>query len=182
MAVTARDAFEALVRGNADMLRAFLLSFVRDPRLADELFQGTFLTAWKKFDTYDPERPFSAWVRPIAAELATVRKREVPSDSMLYFDQETLALLEIQFARATRVRKYKWDNKVEVLKQCMNALPQLSLDVISLYYHKNYNCREIANRLGIEVEAAKKELQNSRKLLFDCVQSKLADSGVGRVQ
>ena len=177
MALNARETFEILVRDNADMLRAFLLALVKERELADELFQETFVTAWKKIDTYDPESPFGVWVRRIAGTLAMSRKRRVASGRLFYFDEETLALLEVQFRKSSRSRGDKWDEKLHALKQCLDALPKPALDVISLHYHKNHNCREIGNRLNLDIKQAKKRLQGTRKILYDCVQSKLSREG-----
>jgi RNA polymerase sigma factor (sigma-70 family) len=174
MGVSAKQAFEAMVRENADMLRAFMLCLVRDSGLADELFQEAFVTAWKKLDTYDTERPFGAWVRGIAGTLALGRRRHVAPGKMHYFDQETLALVEVQFSKVSRTRGDKWEEKVDALRECMNALPRPALDVISMHYQRDHTCLEIANRLGIGAGVVKKRLQGSRKLLCDCVHSKLA--------
>ena len=47
-----RQLFEILVRDNQGSVRAFLLSAVRDPALADDLLQEAFLVAWKNLDRY----------------------------------------------------------------------------------------------------------------------------------
>ena len=179
VAVTAKNAFEAMVRQSADMLRAFLLCLVKDSDLADELFQETFVKAWKKLDTYDSERPFGAWVRGIAGTLALARRRHIASSKMLYFDQETLALLEVQFSKVSKTRGDKWEDKVEALRGCTEALPKPALDLISMRYQRGYNIREIADRIDAGEGVVKKRLQGSRKLLSNCVQSKLA-RGAGR--
>ena len=169
----AEQAFAALVQENADMLRAYLLAVVRDPALADELFHEIFLAAWKKFNTYDSDRSFGTWLRNIAASTLMNKKRHVSSDKIMYFDQETLALLEVQFSKTSRKRGDKWSDKITAIGQCLDALPKPALDLVSLFYHKNYNCREISNRLGMEPAVVKKRLQRSRKVLSDCVHSKL---------
>ncbi len=173
MAIGDKQAFGAIVRQNADMLRAFFLALTSDMQLADAMFQDTFITAWRKFDTYDPERQFGSWVRQIAMRVAMDMKRKTNGRGMLYFDQESLALLEIQFARGAKPGMDRWSDRLGAVKQCVEALPKTAVDAVSLYYDKNYNAREIAVRLGLDLETAKKRLQNSRKLLSDCVSAKL---------
>lgn len=173
MAVTDRHAFEALVQGNADMLRVFVLALVRDSALADEVFHEAFVSAWRKLDTYDPERPFGTWLRGIAGNIALSKKRHAGSDKLHYFDQETLALLEVQFAKTSKPQGDRWGEKLTAINQCLEALPKPALDLVSLRYHKDYNCREIANRLGMDETTVRKRLQRSRKILSDCVHSKV---------
>ena len=179
MAVADRQAFEALIQENADMLRTFLLALTRDPALADELFHETFMAAWKKLDTYDTERPFGVWLREIASSQAMSKQRRSPSSGFVYFDKETLALLEVQFEKVTRPRGDRWSDKIQAITQCLDALPKAALDLVSLHYHKGYNCREIGNRLGLDLNLVKKRMQKSRKVLFDCVLARLAGSGGG---
>ena len=49
--------FEILVRENADMLMTYLHSAVKNGTVAEDLFQETMLTAWKKLSDYDHSRP-----------------------------------------------------------------------------------------------------------------------------
>jgi len=179
VALTARQTFGILAKENADMLWAFLLSLVRDNAIAEELFDETFSLAWKKVDAYDTDKPFGAWIRGIARTLAMAKKRQLPSSKLYYFDQETIALLEVQFSKTTKPRGDKWEEKMNALKSCLDALPRAALDLISLRYHKNYSCREMSNRLNAAPDVVKKRLQRSRSLLLDCVSSRLRSSGAG---
>jgi RNA polymerase sigma factor (sigma-70 family) len=176
VAIEDKQAFGAIVRQNADMLRAFFLAITTDPQLADTMFHETFVTAWKKFDTYDPERQFGSWVRQIAMRVAMSMKRKTGGRGMMYFDQESLALLDVQFGKGAKPGADRWSDRLGAIKQCVEALPKTAVDVVSLYYQKNYNAREIAIRLGLDLETTKKRLQNSRTLLYDCVTAKLGSS------
>ena len=173
MGVEDKQAFGAIVRQNADMLHAFFRALTNDTQIADSMFHETFVTAWRKFDTYDPERQFGTWVRQIAMRVAMDMKRKTGGRGMLYFDQESLALLEIQFAKGVKPGKDRWGDRLGAAKQCVEALPKTAVDAVSLYYYKNYNAREIAIRLGLDLVTTKKRLQNSRKLLYDCISTKL---------
>jgi RNA polymerase sigma-70 factor (ECF subfamily) len=176
LAVEDKQAFGAIIRQNADMLRAFFLALTSDTQLADTMFHETFMTAWRKFDTYDPERQFGSWVRQIATRVAMDMKRKTGGRGMMYFDQESLALLEIQFAKGAKPGVDRWGDRLGATKQCVEALPKTAVDAVSLYYDKNYNPREIAIRLGLDLATTKKRLQNSRKLLYDCINAKLGGS------
>ena len=47
-------------------LRAFIGAAVRDVVTREDVFQEVAMILWKKFDLYDPVRPFGAWARGIA--------------------------------------------------------------------------------------------------------------------
>jgi DNA-directed RNA polymerase specialized sigma24 family protein len=59
--------FEILVRENADMLIAYIRSTARDDALADDIFQETMLTAWRRmanqFALVIPNPPSSTLVQ-----------------------------------------------------------------------------------------------------------------------
>ena len=47
-------------------LRAFIGAAVRDAGTREDVFQEVAMILWKKFELYDPARPFGAWARGIA--------------------------------------------------------------------------------------------------------------------
>ncbi|MFH1421646.1 MAG: sigma-70 family RNA polymerase sigma factor [Planctomycetota bacterium] len=176
MSVSAKQAFEILVRENAGMLRAYIFSLVRDVHLADEIFQETFLTAWKKLDTYDNKHPFGVWLRGIAAVHAMSKKRLSATDKLHYFDEEVLSILEKQFTGISSCKGDTWADKLEALNKCIEKLPADSREVLSLHYHENHTCKEIADKKGFGLEKVKKELQRLRHSLFECIRTKLFSS------
>ncbi len=62
------DRYQARVHG-------FLLRRTRDPELAAELYQETFLKVHRARDTWTPGRPFKPWLFGIAANAARDRAR-----------------------------------------------------------------------------------------------------------
>jgi len=179
MATSAKQTFEILVREHSDMLRAFILSLVRDSNLADEVFQETFITAWKKLDTYDKSRPFGAWLRGIAAMHIMAKKRKLNASKLFYFDEETIALLEERFAGISRYRGDTWQEKLDALEKCIKNLPETSQRLLSLYYHDNLTCKEIASKVGASIEKIKKSLQRMRYALYECIRSHLSTTVIG---
>jgi len=67
-AVARRDdeAFSALVRMHQAKIRAYLLRLCRDPDLADDMAQETFLTAFRKLQSFKGTGNFSGWLFSIA--------------------------------------------------------------------------------------------------------------------
>src|SRR5438034_6834874 len=49
-------------------IRAFIRATVWDRARCDDLFQEVALVLWRELDRYEPERPFGAWARGIAAK------------------------------------------------------------------------------------------------------------------
>ena len=117
-----RDLFEILVRENADSVRAFLLSSVRDAASAEDLLQDTFLTAWKNLDRYDRQLPFGPWVRGIAGKLLLNWRRKMGRSKLYFCDEEALGVLDQKFEEFQAFPGDTFDDKVDVLRGCMVAL------------------------------------------------------------
>src|SRR6185369_1636266 len=62
-------AFAELVRRHQDAVRACLAVRMDLPHEAEDLAQEAFVTAFRKLDDFDVDRPFGPWVRSIAFNL-----------------------------------------------------------------------------------------------------------------
>jgi len=172
----AQTLFEILVREHADMLTAYIHSAVGRTALADDVFQETLLTAWRRLDAYDKQRPFGPWLRGIAARVVLAQRRrwarEIPSCG-----PETLEYLSDRFADLERQPGDSFQDKLDILRDCVQHLPDLYRAAVHLHYADGLCISELAVRLGVAVEAVKKRLQRARSRLLDCVNRKLAAAG-----
>ena len=60
---------EALYQQYVQLVYRFLLSACRDPRLAEDLTQDTFLRAWESLERFDHSCKISTWLCQIAKHL-----------------------------------------------------------------------------------------------------------------
>ncbi len=72
------DAFDSLVRLYQQPVWRFLCRLVRDPALAEDLAQETFLRAFRKLDGFAHQSRFSTWLFQIArnAGIDALRRRD----------------------------------------------------------------------------------------------------------
>lgn len=168
-----RDLFEILVREHIDMVRAFLLASVRDPAAAEDLVQETFLVAWKNLARYDRNLPFGPWVRGIAAKLVLNHRRKLGRAKVWYCDEETLRALDARFEEVSRLPGDTLDEKLDALRACLRGLSEAQRRSLELHYRHGLHCKEIAERLGVGLEAVKKHLQRGRAALANCMRTKL---------
>jgi RNA polymerase sigma-70 factor (ECF subfamily) len=69
--VSLSDAeFDRVVRSHATRVRHYALRLVRDPWLADDVLQETFLRAWKYWSTFRAESNREAWLIRICRNVA----------------------------------------------------------------------------------------------------------------
>src|SRR4051794_1748606 len=68
-------AFEALLERYEDKVFRLALRFVRNESDAKEILQDTFLSIWRKLDTFKGDSQFSSWVYRVTANSALMRLR-----------------------------------------------------------------------------------------------------------
>jgi RNA polymerase sigma-70 factor (ECF subfamily) len=168
-----RDLFEILVRENAESVRAFLLGWVRDPATVEDLFQETFLVAWRNLGRYDRQLPFGPWVRGIAGKLLLNHRRRLGRARVAFCDERDLQLLDRSFEEFRALPGDTFDEKLDVLRACLGKLSAQQRDAIRMHYEHGLHCKEIGVRLGLGFEAVKKHLQRGRAALLRCMQGSL---------
>jgi len=163
----AQDLFEILVRENADMLVSFLRSTVRDPATVEDLFQETFLVAWKNLSRFDRDRPFGPWLRGIAARLVMAERRRGARVRVL--EESEMELLDAYFEAFAASRGDTWSEKLDALRRCLERLKPPLREALDLRYQAGLGCSTIAERVGDSLEAVKKRLQRARSYLALCL-------------
>ncbi len=170
------QVFEILMRENADMLLAYLRSAVRDEHAVDDLFQETMLIAWRKLEQYDRQRPFGAWLRGIAANLALAHYRaQARQDQPL--EETSLAWLESRFTQVHKMGGDTLGEKLSALRDCVQALPEEYRQPVELRYTESLSLSEIGDSLQLATETLKKRLTRAKLRLADCLERKLAAAG-----
>jgi RNA polymerase sigma-70 factor len=167
----AHELFEILVRENADMLTAYVRSVVRDSNSADDVFQETMLTAWRRLADYDKSRPFGPWLRGIAAKVMLAQRRQ-RARSFALVDEEILEHLDARCEALHRQPGDTWDQKLEGLRDCIDRLPERYREAIQLRYAEELPPDSLTERLQITLETLKKRLQRGRARLLDCLERK----------
>ena len=152
-----------------DELRAFLGSIVRDRHACDDLLQEVALTLWKKFDEYDPNRPFGAWARGIAAKKVLQSFEKSKKFPVLLSPETIEAVLE-----AYNQTEPESGAMHSALETCLHRLPERSQNLISLRYEKALKLGEIAEAMQSTLDAVHKTLSRIRGALKKCIEEQLA--------
>jgi len=167
-----RSLFEILIRENTDMLVAYLRSGVRDEHAVDDLYQETVLTAWKRLDDYDRDKPIGPWLRGIAGKLMLAYYRK-SARTAKPLDAAALDWLNDRFAAIHGLSGDTFHDKLAALRECIGALPENYRQPIRLRYTEQRSLPEIAGMLNLAREALKKRMTRGKARLTACLESKL---------
>lgn len=167
-----KQIFEILMRENSQMLLTYLRSSVSPTHVVDELFQETMLTAWQKLHSFDNTRPLGPWLRGIAKNhlLAHYRKSK---QEILICNEQTLDYLEQAINQIDQQAGDSWQQKVAPLNDCIQKLPEKYRTAIEARFIHNQKPQAISLMFNISPEALKKRLQRAKKLLFNCLNTKI---------
>jgi RNA polymerase sigma-70 factor, ECF subfamily len=169
-----REQFlEAFLKHEAN-LRAFVAALVRNRQDCEDVFQETAMTLWRKYEEYDPQRPFGAWAKGIAAKKVLqcrTRSGRVPTP----FSPETINTIADALERNEQ-RHSQWSTEVDALEKCAETLPEQHREILGLRYTQGWSIAQIAERLGNTPTALAMTFSRIRARLYDCVQQRLGRS------
>lgn len=85
------DAFATLYRATQNPVYCLLLSIVKNPAIAEDLMQDTYLSVRKSIQNYNPQGKPMAWIFTIAKNLAYMELRRLQrQDADDFSDHENL--------------------------------------------------------------------------------------------
>jgi RNA polymerase sigma-70 factor (ECF subfamily) len=170
-------AFEELLDRYEDKVFRLAYRFVRNETEAKEILQDTFLSIWRKLDTFKGDAQFSSWLYRVAANAALMRLRtqrrhqeisteELPSG---YLDNlgplpppgENWAKRPDEQLQSEELRRY--------IQAAVDALPELYRTVFLIRDVDGLSTEETAEVLGISVPTVKTRLHRARLALRDAI-------------
>ena len=155
-------------------LFGYIYSLVRDLDDADDLFQQTSLALWKKFDQYDPTRPFLPWAFGIARFEVSNFLRSRGRDRLYFSDELNLLLIEAH----EELRLEDSDERLEVMAGCVGKLRLRDQDLLRACYGRSVRIAELARDWGRSTQSIHNSLRRIRQALFECVRRTLAREGL----
>lgn len=147
------DAFEELVRGLQAPVWRFVLGMVRDPALAEDVTQETFLRVFDRMGSFRFESRFSTWVFQIARNQAV--------DAMRRRDrQRQVAVTLVDDTSPPEGLHSEVEAAIATLSDRLRA-------ALLLVEVAGFSCREAGEILGVPAGTIKSRLFHARRQLVD---------------
>lgn len=155
MASSQRE-YEEMVGQYADDLNRYALWLCKNPTLAKDLVQETFLRAWRSFDRLREQKAAKSWLITILRrEYARTFERKVP-DFVPVEDLEIADLATTSPDDSTEIKQ---------LRQAMLNLAPKYREPILMQVLGGFSCDEIASHLEISRSAVMTQLFRAREKL-----------------
>jgi RNA polymerase sigma-70 factor, ECF subfamily len=153
-----RLAFERLVELYEVKVFRMAVMFLKDASRAEEVAQDIFLKLWQVLPAYDGRAAPSTWLYTIARNTCLSALRSEAH-------RKTRPLDSIAEPAAPEVaRGSDCLNRIE-LARCLERLPQIQRDVITLFYLQEKSVDEVARMLDLPEGTVKSHLHRARLAL-----------------
>lgn len=156
-------AFERLYREHAGRVHGLCLRMTRDPTLAEDCTQETFINAWRAMERFEDRSSMSTWLHRIAVNVVLGKRRKatpvmVDWDSLVPAGEDEP--VESEWSLETPL-------EVNDIEAAIGGLPDGARDVLVLYAIYGYSHAETAGMLGVAEGTCKAQLHRARGLLRD---------------
>ena len=132
------------------------IRIINDSMEAEDVMQESFLSAFKKIETYKGEVSFGAWLKKI-----------VVNRSLDYLKKRKVKFEEVN-ERTTQISDYQMGTKevdVQMIKNAVQELPDGYRVVLSLFLIEGYDHDEISQILGISNSSSRTQLLRAKNKL-----------------
>jgi RNA polymerase sigma-70 factor (ECF subfamily) len=178
-------AFEILLGRYEDKVFRLAFRFVRNESEAQEILQDTFLSIWRKLDTFKGDSLFSSWVYRVAANTALMRLRSQRRHPQISTEDLPAGFLDSY--KASQGGGYahfpspgeNWakrpDDQLQSdelrhhIQSAVDALPDLYRTVFLVRDVEGLSTEETAEVLGISVPTVKTRLHRARIALREAI-------------
>jgi RNA polymerase sigma-70 factor, ECF subfamily len=146
---------------SSDRTRLFYL--VNDAKIAEELYQETFILAWKKLQERKPIPNFEAWLYFVARNLAINHLRRTKKIQFFPFSKEDASEEFIASNLFAEAGHEEHICEMECLKQALSQMSPQYRTCFLLQYLWGYSQREIATVLEITEKTVSANVSRGRE-------------------
>ena len=140
---------------------------------AEDLLQETSLVICEKFHDFTPGTDFVAWACQIAYWRVRYSRQKY-ARSKIVFDQDIVDIV----ARTASEMADELDERHEALGHCLQRLHPRDRELITARYEPGGTVEAAARRSGRTLQTAYKALARLRKLLLDCVTTRIGHTSI----
>lgn len=168
-----QQAFEALIEKYKNAVYAVILPKVKNFHHAEDLAQETFVQAYKNLSSMKEPEKVGFWLCGIARNVTNkwiARKKRVDFsiDQLMAetpgLEDEMLALPH-HTSEETPLEKMQRNQTHQLLWRCLMNLPEISEEILILFYMRDMKQKEISRFLDISLTAVRNRLLDARKRL-----------------
>jgi RNA polymerase sigma-70 factor (ECF subfamily) len=151
-------AFDELLARNQQKLFSYIMFVVRDPEIANDVFQETFVKVITKLQEgrYTDSGKFSFWLTRIAHNIIMDNYRQQRSAHIIEpsEDNDLNKLTGSQVMDLNRENEFVNTQVLDDVRHLMDALPTARREVVYMRYYQDLSFKEIAEMTGVSINTS----------------------------
>lgn len=150
-------AFDLLLSRNQEMLFTYILFFVRDREMANDMFQETFFKVVSRLQQgkYIANGKFSAWLMRIAHNVIMDWYRQQRAQNIVDAPKENdLSNVGSTLLESSREGELVNNQVMEDVRRMMSHLPASQREVVFMRFYQQMSFKEIAEATGVSINTA----------------------------
>ena len=153
-----KEAYAEIIKRYQDKLMRYAKYLLNDNEKAADVVQESFIKAYVNLNSFNSKKKFSSWIYRIvhnqAINLIDKRKREIPLLDNIDFDSG----INIE-------EEYKKKEIAKIVKECLNRMPVLYKEPLSLYFLEDKSYNEISDILRIPIGTVGTRINRAKVLM-----------------
>lgn len=177
-------AWQSLYEDNYDRVFKTALKIVIDKRLAEDVTQEAFISAFLKISTLKDKSKFSAWVCSIAKNTAkNMLKQKINHDNRLIPFETTdtkvqYDLIQLGKLYNPEILYDKNEAAMEILK-CIEELDSVGRHILHLKFYEGLTYAEIAKQMNEKEGTIRMKAHRARKIIHKKLNRHVCKEGIG---
>ena len=151
-------AFDELLARNQQKLYNYILFVVRDPELANDVFQETFVKVITRLQEgkYTDSGKFSFWLSRIAHNVIMDTYRQQKSEHIVEAseDNDLNKLRRQDLMEMNRENEFVNTQILQDVRHLMDTLPAPQREVVYMRYYQDLSFKEIAEATGVSINTS----------------------------
>jgi RNA polymerase sigma-70 factor (ECF subfamily) len=165
-----QEAFREIVVRFERPIYSLVARMVQDPALAEDLAQEVFIKAFRRLDTYDPQRKLSSWLFKIAHNTTIDHLRRhapetVPLEAEKDDDRGGLAAVLSDAGSENPAAAAERRDMARALERAVARLRPEYRESVVMFYLEGASYQEICEATGLPLGTVKTNLHRARKEL-----------------
>jgi RNA polymerase sigma-70 factor (ECF subfamily) len=153
-----KQAMQTLFARHNVRVYRFLLRFVNEEAVAEDLLSDVFLDVWRQAGRYEGRSQVSTWLMAMARNkaLSILRRRQTEE-----LDEEVAEF--IQDPSDSPEAALQTQQRTEILRECLTQLSPAHREIIDLVYYHEKSIEEVAEIIGVPQNTVKTRMFYARK-------------------
>jgi RNA polymerase sigma-70 factor, ECF subfamily len=153
-----KEAYVEIIKRYQDKLMRYATSILNDHEKASDVVQESFIKVYTNLNAFNLKKKFSSWIYRIvhnqSINLIKKYKKEFP------------LLNDIDFDSGTNIEEeYIKNEMIEMVKNCINEMPVIYKEPLTLYFLEDKSYNEISDILRISLNTVGTRISRAKKIM-----------------